>query len=260
MQIMKGIYLIFFFFILISCNRKNEIVTTKINIDATKEISFYTRDNIRVFGDLYTVNKDEATILLFHQGGSNSRGEYNEIIPLLIEKGYNVLAIDQRQGGQTYGSYNRTIANIPDQNYSYCDAYPDLEGALDFLISKAYSGKKILWGSSYSAALVIKLADKRPDDIAAVLSFSPASGGPMKSCRAREYFETLKVPLLILRPGSEMEIESVVQQAELAKQFNHEVYVAENGIHGSSMLVDSRVKRSVLPHWKVVLNFLDRHR
>ena len=52
-----------------------------------KEIRFYTPDSIKIFGDLYELDKKGKTILLFHQGGSNARGEYAPIIPKLIEKG-----------------------------------------------------------------------------------------------------------------------------------------------------------------------------
>ena len=113
-----------------------------------KEISFYTPDSIKIFGDLYEIDKKGSTILLFHQGGSNARGEYSPIIPKLIEEGFNILAIDQRVGGQYYGNYNRTLANIPTNHfgdgYGYCDAYNNLESALDYMI-----GSGIFWKKNY---------------------------------------------------------------------------------------------------------------
>ena len=61
-----------------------------------QEISFYTPDSIKIFGDLYELDKKGTTILLFHQGRSNARGEYVKIIPRLLAEGFNILAIDQR--------------------------------------------------------------------------------------------------------------------------------------------------------------------
>ena len=61
-----------------------------------------------------------------------------------------------------------------------------------------------------------------------------------------------------LRPGREMEIESVEKQMALAEQFQHQTYVAENGVHGSSMLVSERVKGEVDTHWQVVEQFLEQ--
>ena len=227
---------------------------------AYEEIYFYTPDSIKIFGELYEKDKKEDVLLLFHQGGSNARGEYRTIIPKLLENDLNILAIDQRVGGQIYGSYNRTIANIPsnsfDNNYGYCDAYNNLEGALDFLIQNGFTGGKILWGSSYSATLSIKLACERGNEILGVLAFSPASGNAMEGCNPEEFIEKVKVPLIILKPPNEMKSERSIAQFELAKKYNHQTYAAENGIHGSSMLVESRVGKDVSKNWEVVEKFI----
>ncbi|MDH3709139.1 MAG: lysophospholipase [Cyclobacteriaceae bacterium] len=223
-----------------------------------QEISFHTQDSVLVYGDLHHLHKDRPVILLFHQAGANGRAEYEEVIPILTEKEFNVLAIDQRSGGQRFGGYNRTVALITNNNYSYCEAYPDLVGALDFLVESGYTGHKILWGSSYSAALVVRLAHAQPDDIAGVLAFSPASGGPMQACKADDLFETLEVPLLLMRPAREMEVESVANQYQLALQHGHQTFVVENGVHGSSMMVGSRVSDDPAQQWGIVMTFIER--
>ena len=238
-----------------SCNYK---VKTNTDFSKSKELSFYTSDSIKIFADLYEVNKESPTILLFHQGASNSRAEYERIIPRLVKSGYNVLAIDQRMGGQRYGKYNRTVSEFSKNNYTYCDAYADLDAALTYIIDQGFIGNKLLWGSSYSASLAIQLASKRSNDVAAVLAFSPSSGGPMKSCKPDDYFKSLKAPLLLLRPKREMEIESVQKQFDLAKANGHETYIAEHGTHGSSMLVEERVAENVEANWNVVLNFIQK--
>ncbi|WP_431121220.1 alpha/beta hydrolase [Flagellimonas flava] len=244
-----------------SCKKepKHEAVSEP---ELSQEISFYTPDSIQIFGDLYELDKQGKTILLFHQGGSNARGEYEPIIPKLIEKGYNILAIDQRVGGQFYGSYNRTLANIPTNGfgdgYGYCDAYNNLESALDFIIDSGFTGDKIVWGSSYSASLGIQLANNRQQDISGVLAFSPASGNSLKDCLPNEYFETIKIPLLLFRPPHEMERETSKLQSELAKTHGHQTFVPQHGVHGSSMLVASRVGSNVDETWKAVFSFLQK--
>lgn len=241
---------------------KETIETTTTSTTEVQEISFKTPDGVTILGDLYERTKEGPIILLFHQAGSNARGEYGPIIPRLILMGYNVLAIDQRSGGQQFGSYNRTIAQLPDtsfyQEYGYCDAYNNLEGALDFVMANGFTGKKIIWGSSYSAALVVQLASKRAGDIAGALAFSPASGGPLEACKPDDYFATITVPLLILRPPSEMEVESVQLQADLARSHQLEVFVGKYGRHGSSMLVKDRVGHSVEDTWEAVITFLNK--
>lgn len=224
------------------------------------EINFYTPDSIQIIGDLYQADKAGAVILLFHQGGSNARGEYGPIIPRLLDMGYNILATDQRSGGQYYGQYNRTLAGVADHTYgepyTYCDAYNNLEGALNYILSEGFTGPKILWGSSYSAALVIQMGSKRPDDIAGVLAFSPASGDPMEGCNPFPYLETIAVPLLIVSPPSEMNREGTKRQFELAAKYGHKTFTPEHGVHGSSMLVESRVGHDVSKTWEVVSKFL----
>lgn len=229
--------------------------------EASTEISFYTSDSIQIFGDLFTTTPEQPLLLLFHQGGSNARGEYGPIIPRLLENGYNVLATDQRSGGQYYGSYNRTLTQIKghnyDDGYGYCDAYNNLEAALDFALAQDITGPKFLWGSSYSASLAIKLAHERSEDIAGVLAFSPASGGPMAACRPDSLLTVLKAPLLLLRPPGEMQRESVQQQLMIAESYGHQTFAARHGVHGSSMLVQERVGDEVEPTWKAVLGFLE---
>ena len=132
---MKKLLLLFvsLLFIMSSCKHNTKEENTLFDKTTTKEISFLTNDSIKIFGDLYEINKTASSILLFHQGGSNARAEYKSIIPILEKEGFNILAIDQRQGGQVYGSYNRTVANIPNNEFGYCDAYSDLEAALNFI-------------------------------------------------------------------------------------------------------------------------------
>ena len=145
----------------------------------SREVRFDAVDGVTVYGDLYRATgkgDDAPLILLFHQGGGDARGEYLPLVDRLLDAGYHALAIDQRRGGDRFGSVNRTASAFGDQDMSYCDAYPDLEAALRFASTSGFSGPRIVWGSSYSAALVIKLAAEHAEDIDAVLAFSPASG------------------------------------------------------------------------------------
>lgn len=223
-------------------------------------VQFMTSDSLLISGELFHQDQNAPNILLFHQGRSNARGEYATIAPRLYEDGFNVLMIDQRRGGQAYGSYNRVVAEIERNPYGYCDVLPDLEAALQFVIDQGYSGPKVLWGSSYSAALAIQLAQQQPDNVSGILSFSPASGDPMEGCNPEQYFDSLKVPLIVFRPAREAAIESVATQLALAKAAGHQTYVSENGVHGSSMLVDTRVEGDTAPHWEVVNRFLEQFR
>ena len=225
-----------------------------------KEVSFKSTDGVVLYADIYESSKGKSAplIMLFHQGGGDARGEYKPLIPRLQKENYNVIAVDLRTGGNRFGSENRTVAKLNGKRYSYCDAYSDLEATLDYAKREGFTGKKIAWGSSFSAALVFQLATKRKDELSGILGFSPASGGPMIACKPALYLESLQIPAIALRPKSEMQRESSQKQFELFKKHNLQTYISEKGVHGSSMLNKDRVKADVGETWNVVLEFIKK--
>lgn len=80
----------------------------------------------------------------------------------------------------------------------------------------------------------------------------------MEDCIPDPYFKDITIPLLFLRPASEMERDSSLQQFELAESHGHNnyVYVAQYGVHGAFMLVEKRVGDDVSASWNVVKLFL----
>lgn len=228
------------------------------------EVDFETSDGVLIYGDLYLApdrQKDAPLILLFHQGGGDARGEYGPLVDRLLAEGYHALAIDQRRGGDRFGMFNRTSERFAAQRHSYddvsyCDAYPDLQAALRFADSDGFTGPRVAWGSSYSAALAIRLAAENADDIDAVLAFSPAAGDAMEGCQPEQYSNQVTQPMLALRPISEMQAPSVPLQLELFRKQGHQTHVADPGVHGSSMLNEARVGAPTDKAWKVVLDFI----
>lgn len=220
------------------------------------EIQFETSDGLTVYGDLFgSPDSDGPLILLFHQGGGDGRGEYAPILPRLLAEGYDALIIDQRSGGNLFGGVNRTVAELEEEG-EYCDAAPEIEGALDFVLDRGFSGPIIAWGSSYSGTLALNLALDRPDDLVGVLGFSPAAGGPLERCAAEPRAAQMRVPTLILRPDAEMENGSARAQMATWAEHGHGTFVASPGRHGSSMLVESRVGSPTDETWDFVLGFL----
>ena len=108
---------------------------------------------------------------------------------------------------------NRTVAARPEGAAAeFCDVQQDLEAALEFVLRHGLARRVIVWGSSYSAALVFRLAAEHPDRVVGLLPFSPASGGPMAACRAREWLDRLTVPAAVFRPAAEMARASSIKQ------------------------------------------------
>ena len=144
-------------------------------------ITFEAGDGLEVTADLYFPHKNSKVpfIVLFHQAGW-SRGEYLEIAPKLNKLGFNCMAVDQRSGGAVNGVENATHAAAKAKGLAteYPDALPDMIAALELARAKYGKRKVIAWGSSYSSALVLKIAGTRPELMDGVMSFSPG-----------EYFE-----------------------------------------------------------------------
>ena len=98
-------------------------------------------------------------VVAFHQARS-SAAEYAPIAPRLVNAGFTVLAIDQRSGDGAFGGTNRTAAGFARREVSYDAALPDLEAALAWAKAEARGAPVVVWGSSYSAALVFLLAER----------------------------------------------------------------------------------------------------
>ena len=202
-----------------------------------------TSDGITIYGHPYfgRLGKASPLILMFHQAGSNGRGEYEALVPWLNKAGYRVIVWDQRVGGERFGSTNRTIGELAKGTPAeYCDVYPDLQAALNFTLAKQWADDVIVWGSSYSAALVVQLAAKNQKHIKGVAAFSPASGGPLTNCRARKWIDRVEAPVLVVRPKSEMVRESSIEQKSLLVAAGAKFKEIDKGVHGSSTLVDKR--------------------
>lgn len=75
------------------------------------------------------------------------------------------------------------LANQAGKSTEYIDAEQDLVAALTYARKNYARGKLILWGSSYSAALALRIAGEHPELVDGVLAFAPG-----------EYFQKLGKP------------------------------------------------------------------
>src|SRR5258708_12538850 len=141
-------------------------------VHAREQVTLTASDGVKVYADFYPAESNSRPyILLFHQAGSN-RAEYAPIAPRLAKMGFNCLAIDTRSGGERWGQKNETVGHVGHDG-EYSDALKDLEAALAWAKSSGSNGKVLVWGSSYSAALVFLRAPDHRQEVAGVLAFSP---------------------------------------------------------------------------------------
>lgn len=206
------------------------------------EVVATAADGVRVYGQAWFagLGDDSPLILLFHQARSNGRGEYGPLVGWLNAAGFRVVAWDQRSGGGYYGSRNRTVADHGGRATDYCAAWPDLEAALDYARRTWHPRRLVVWGSSYTGALVFRLAAEHGDAIDAMVAFSPAFGNWTRACVPKRPWTRLRMPAHAFWPEREYADASVRRLAEEMRAAGVTVTVVPNGIHGSSMLVDKR--------------------
>jgi pimeloyl-ACP methyl ester carboxylesterase len=224
-----------------------------------KSIDFPTTGGIEARADLYDSAGPSATlILLFHQAGW-SRGEYREIAPKLVNAGYRVMAVDQRSGGSVNGVANETHrrAAMKKLQTGYLDAYPDLEMALAYARDELKAKRIIVWGSSYSASLVIRLAAEHPQEVSAVVAFSPGEYFEKEGATYIQGFaKRVTQPLFVTSSKKERERVKPIFDASPAKK-KILFTPASKGQHGSRALWSRWPDDDV--YWTAVKGFLEKH-
>lgn len=219
---------------------------------APRPVRLIASDGLAVAGTFHPAERPRATILLFHQAGS-SKGEYATIAPRLAAMGFDALAIDQRVGGATFGR-NETAVQVKGQP-GYVDAQRDLEAAFAWAVRRGRP--VILWGSSYSAALVFRVAAQHPGKVAALLAFSPGEyleTGPSVAAAAAR----VSVPVFITSARDAKEIAAARRILAAVASRAKTQHVPQGGVHGSSTLIAARNPRGAMANWAAVRAFLSR--
>lgn len=218
---------------------------------ASQAVTLRARDGVSVSGLAYMADHPKAIVLLFHQAES-SKAEYAIIAPRLTAAGFTALAIDQRAGGSLYGP-NETARRLG-KPASYEQAKPDLEAALDWATARHLP--VVLWGSSYSASLVFEVAAEHPQEVSAVMAFSPG-----------EYFEDTKavaraaakvrVPIYVTSAPDAGEVSDAKAILMASPARSKIQYVPQFGVHGSSTLIEAQDPKGAAENWKHALTFLN---
>jgi alpha-beta hydrolase superfamily lysophospholipase len=216
-----------------------------------QSLTLQAADRVSISALSYEARSPKAVVLLFHQAGS-SKAEYATIAPRLAASGYSSLAIDQRSGGTLFGP-NETVARLS-TSASYAAAKADLVAALDWATQRHLP--VILWGSSYSAALIFEVAADHAGQVNALLAFSPG-----------EYLETpdevakaaaqVQIPIYVTSSSSADEVSAARMILSASPSRTKIQYEPKYGVHGSSTLMETRNPKGAAKNWVHVLSFLD---
>jgi len=226
-------------------------------VASAETVQLAAADGVKVFGEVWRAAGAKPPIIVaFHQAGSSS-AEYAPIAPRLVQAGFTVLAIDQRSGDGAFGGTNRTAAALG-REATYEEALPDLEAALAWAKASAHGAPVVVWGSSYSAALVFLLAARHPGDVNGVVAFSPGEYLANDSA-VRDAARKVEVPVYIDQASDADEVAKSAAILQAVKSTDKQQFQSQSkSTHGSSTLRVDANPAGAETHWTAVLTFLKR--
>jgi alpha-beta hydrolase superfamily lysophospholipase len=224
--------------------------TTAIAQGKATPVTLHSLDRVSIFALVYEAAHPKAVILLFHQAGS-SKAEYATIAPRLAAAGYTALAIDQRSGGSLYGP-NETVSRLG-RSATFEETKSDLVAALDWAVPQHLP--VVLWGSSYSAALVFEVAAEHADQVSAVIAFSPGEYLKKSGAIARAAAH-VHVPIYVTSSPDADEVNAARGILSASPAAAKTQFVPKFGVHGSSALIEARDPKGAAENWDHVLAFL----
>lgn len=214
-------------------------------------VTLTAADGVKIAGVYTRAAQPKALLLLFHQADSG-KDEYALLAPQLAQAGYSSLRIDQRAGGTLYG-VNETVKALGHSG-SYAEAKRDLDAA--FAWARGQKLPIVLWGSSYSAALVFLLAAEHPGQVQALLAFSPGEYLDDKGAVARAAAKvTAPIFVTSAQTTQEQEAAHAILAASPAKE-KVQFYPKQGGVHGSSTLLRMKNPNGAADAWHATLAFL----
>jgi len=218
-------------------------------------INFKASDGLEVTADLYMAHQSNAPfIILYHQAGY-SRGEYKSIAPKLNEMGFNCLAVDQRSGDKVNGVSNKTHQEALRKNLptEYLDAIPDIEAAYLYVKYGVKPQKIILWGSSYSAAILFYMGSEHHHNISGILSFAPGNYFKINNKELASYAAKVTCPVFVTSAKSEYNNWKNIYDNIRSEKTS---FLPESeGKHGSKALWSSNPSHEA--YWTAVEKFLN---
>ena len=220
-------------------------------------VTLSAADGVKIYGEYWPAASAKAPLILaFHQAGS-SHAEYAPLAARLNRAGFGVLAIDQRSGGGEFGGNNRTVA-VRGRSAPYDAALTDLEAALVWGQAHVDGAPLLVWGSSYSAALVFLLAAKHPGEVQALLAFSPGEYLGKRNA-VGQAARTLRLPVFVDQASAADEIAASRAIFEALPGTDKTLFVpATNGVHGTATLRSDRNASGAEENWGAVMAFLSR--
>jgi dienelactone hydrolase len=127
---------------------------------------------------------------------------------------------------------------------------------LQWAKSSGHTGPVLVWGSSYSAALVFLLAAEHRNEIKAILAFSP--GEYLRgSATVRKAAAQVSIPIFVTSAKDPEEIAVAKSILDASHSTDKTQFVPQiAGVHGSSTLREDQNPHGAEENWAAVKQFL----
>lgn len=230
-------------------------VSLLTSIKAQQFVAFQSSDSLTISADFYETETDSKKWMIMCHQAEYSRGEFKEIARRMIKLNYNCLAIDMRSGGEVNYVPNETAneAKSLGKTQTFLSCEIDILSAIEYVLSREKDAEIVLFGSSFSASLCLKIAKERPD-IRAVIAFSPGEFfTPQLSIK--KTISNLSIPIYVGCTKSEYLYEK--DMFEDVKPQKVVIFRPEkaDGIHGAKTLWWESSTRN--EYWLSLLFFLN---
>lgn len=238
---------------------ENKTVTadsTQTTVSVPQRIEFPSSDRLPIAANLYYQTSNKGSFIVLCHMAEFNKSEYRDIARKLFKEGYNCLAIDQRSGGATSGYENETKVEADKRELptGFLDAEKDIIAAVKYINTK-YSQDVVLWGSSYSASLALKIG-KANTNVKAIVAFSPGEYFKQDSLVLKNYIRDIGKPVFITSSRDEV-TDELVSLIDAIGPSNVTHYRPKgHGEHGSMALWDDVPDN--LEYWKAVKGFLKK--
>lgn len=217
-------------------------------------ITFKASDGISITADVYMAHESSAPFIILYHQARYSRGEYRSIAPQLNAMGFNCMAVDQRSGDKVNGVINEThkvafAAKLPTE---YLDAIPDVEAAYLYVKYSIKPDKIILWGSSYSAAILFYMGSEHHKNLSGILCFAPGDYFKINNKELKTYAAKITCPVFVTSAKNEYKNwKGIYDQVKSEKSY----FLPETeGKHGSKALWKDNPSHQA--YWTAVTKFL----
>ncbi|MDF1613274.1 alpha/beta hydrolase [Stygiobacter electus] len=230
------------------------LVFFTINCFSQQTIIFPSLDKVPIAADLYKINETATYIVLCHLS-DHSRGEYIETAKRLNELGYNCLAIDTRTGNEIFNIKNQTAIQAKKLNkpVEFLDSEQDIIAAVNYADSLSNGKGIILFGSSFSASLALKIGTENPK-VKLVIAFSPGEYFG-KQLNLTKVIKTLSKPIFVT--SSKEEAVKVALLIKNIKSRSKTQFIPKGeGKHGSISLWSYNPNN--IEYWEALVNFLNK--